>query len=68
MKRLLLAAGVLAAAGLCALPAFAADCDVTVGVVMELTGPAGAYGQAGATAVEMAVRDDNDAGGFGDGC
>ena len=68
MKRLLLAAGVLAAAGMCALPAFAADCDVTVGVVMELTGPAGAYGQAGAKAVEMAVRDVNDAGGFGDGC
>jgi ABC-type branched-subunit amino acid transport system substrate-binding protein len=31
--------------------------------VMELTGPAGAYGQAGAKAVEMAFRDVNDAGG-----
>ncbi len=46
----------------------AADCDVTVGLVMELTGPAGAYGQAGAKAVEMAFRDFNDAGGFGAGC
>ena len=25
-----------------------ADCQVTVGLVMELTGPAGEYGQAGA--------------------
>src|SRR5215216_6747134 len=41
----------------------AADCDVTVGVVMELTGPAGEYGQAGAKSVEMAFRDINDAGG-----
>ena len=41
----------------------AADCDITVGVVMELTGPAGEYGQAGAKSVEMAFRDINDAGG-----
>ena len=41
----------------------AADCDITIGVVMSLTGPAGAYGQAGAKAVEMAFRDINDAGG-----
>ena len=41
----------------------AADCDITVGVVMELTGPAGAYGQAGAKSIEMAFRDFNDAGG-----
>src|ERR1700751_1255697 len=40
-----------------------ADCEVTVGVVMELTGPAGEYGQAGAKSVEMAFRDLNDAGG-----
>jgi branched-chain amino acid transport system substrate-binding protein len=46
----------------------AADCDVTVGVVMELTGPAGEYGQAGAKSVEMAFRDINDAGGVLDGC
>lgn len=43
--------------------AFAADCKVTVGLVMELTGPAGEYGQAGAKSVEMAFRDINDAGG-----
>ena len=41
----------------------AADCTITVGVVMELTGPAGEYGQAGAKSVEMAFRDINDAGG-----
>jgi ABC-type branched-subunit amino acid transport system substrate-binding protein len=41
----------------------AADCKITVGVVMELTGPAGEYGQAGAKSVEMAFRDINEAGG-----
>src|SRR6201993_2101428 len=40
-----------------------ADCEVTVGVVMELTGPAGEYGQAGSKSVEMAFRDLNEAGG-----
>ena len=40
----------------------AEDCKITVGVVMELTGPAGEYGQAGAKSVEMAFRDINDAG------
>ncbi len=45
----------------------AADCDITIGVVMELTGPAGAYGQAGAKSIEMAFRDINDAGGVA-GC
>jgi ABC-type branched-subunit amino acid transport system substrate-binding protein len=45
----------------------AADCDITVGLVMELTGPAGEYGQAGAKSVAMAFRDFNDAGGVG-GC
>jgi len=68
MKKLLLAAVATAAVVGAALPALAADCDVTVGVVLELTGPAGAYGQAGAKAVEMAVNDLNSAGGFGDGC
>ncbi|WP_283193507.1 ABC transporter substrate-binding protein [Rhizobium sp. AN80A] len=48
-------------------PTFAADCDITVGLVMELTGPAGEYGQAGAKSVEMAFRDINDAGGV-NGC
>src|SRR5882724_12163918 len=68
MRKILLAlsatVAVLATAGL----AEAADCDVTVGVVMELTGPAGPYGQAGAKSIEMAFRDINDAGGFGSGC
>jgi ABC-type branched-subunit amino acid transport system substrate-binding protein len=43
--------------------AHAEDCKITVGLVMELTGPAGEYGQAGAKSVEMAFRDLNDAGG-----
>jgi len=47
--------------------AFATDCKVTVGVVMELTGPAGEYGQAGAKSVEMAFKHINDAGGV-NGC
>ena len=41
----------------------AEDCQITIGLVMELTGPAGEYGQAGAKSVEMAFRDLNDAGG-----
>ena len=45
----------------------AADCQITVGLVMELTGPAGQYGQAGAKSVEMAFRDINEAGGA-NGC
>lgn len=52
-------------AGTMAVPAQAQDndCKITVGVVMELTGPAGQYGQAGAKSVEMAFRDINEAGG-----
>ena len=62
MKKLLL---LTTAAGLAlSAQAFAADCKITVGVVMELTGPAGEYGQAGAKSVEMAFRDINDAGGI----
>jgi branched-chain amino acid transport system substrate-binding protein len=38
-------------------------CSITVGVVMELTGTAGPYGQAAAKSVEMAFRDLNAAGG-----
>ncbi len=41
----------------------AADCSITIGVIMELTGTAGEYGQAAAKSVEMALRDLNDAGG-----
>jgi branched-chain amino acid transport system substrate-binding protein len=47
-------------------PAFA-QCTVSVGVVMELTGSAGQFGQAGAKSVELAFRDLNEAGGPG-GC
>ena len=67
MKKLVLASTVLAGLSATALPASAADCDVTVGVVMELTGPAGEYGKAGAKSVEMAFRDFNEAGGA-NGC
>src|SRR6188472_2996585 len=62
-KMLLGTVALLAMAG----PLAAQDCPITVGLVMELTGPAGAYGQAGAKAVEMALRDFNEAGGAG-GC
>lgn len=67
MKKHLLATTMLAALAASATPALAADCDITVGLVMELTGPAGEYGQAGAKSVEMAFRDFNEAGGVG-GC
>jgi ABC-type branched-subunit amino acid transport system substrate-binding protein len=63
MKKLLLAS----AAALALVPGLAAACDITVGVVLELTGPAGEYGQAGAKSIEMAFRDLNDAGGVA-GC
>ena len=53
----------LVAALLCATTLGANACDITIGMVMELTGPAGAYGQAGAKSVEMAFRDINEAGG-----
>ncbi len=62
MKRLLLATALAAL-----LPGAAQACDITVGLVLELTGPAGQYGQAGAKSVEMAFRDLNDAGGVA-GC
>ena len=62
MKSLLLASAALALV-LAAGETQAADCKITVGLVMELTGPAGEYGQAGAKSVEMAFRDLNAAGG-----
>lgn len=67
MRYALLAMTALAGLGLSPAASLAA-CDVTVGLVMELTGPAGQYGQAGAKSVEMAFRDINDAGGVIDGC
>ena len=68
MKRALLTITALAGLALTSPVGHAADCDITVGLVMELTGPAGEYGQAGAKSVEMAFRDINDAGGVIDGC
>ena len=67
MKKFLQTASMVAALAAFAGPALAADCDITIGVVLELTGPAGEYGQAGAKSVEMAFRDFNEAGGVG-GC
>jgi branched-chain amino acid transport system substrate-binding protein len=68
MKHRLLAITALAGLALTSTAGHAADCDITVGLVMELTGPAGEYGQAGAKSVEMAFRDINDAGGVINGC
>jgi branched-chain amino acid transport system substrate-binding protein len=67
MRTTFLLSAMVAALAASTAPTFAADCDITVGLVMELTGPAGEYGQAGAKSVEMAFRDFNDAGGIG-GC
>lgn len=67
MRTTFLLSAMVAALAASTAPTFAADCDITVGLVMELTGPAGEYGQAGAKSVEMAFRDFNDAGGV-DGC
>src|SRR3954468_551025 len=66
-KRILFTA-TAAAALLVGANAAMADCEVTVGLVMELTGPAGEYGQAGTKSVEMAFRDINDAGGVAGRC
>ncbi|KQS75325.1 amino acid ABC transporter substrate-binding protein [Rhizobium sp. Leaf384] len=67
MKSSYLLAALFTTLAASASPARSADCDITVGLVMELTGPAGEYGQAGAKSVEMAFRDINDAGGVA-GC
>jgi branched-chain amino acid transport system substrate-binding protein len=56
-----LAAGI--AAMIAAPSAGAADCTIIIGVVMELSGTTGEYGQAAAKSVEMALRDLNEAGG-----
>ena len=64
MRYRLLALSVLA----CTAAAHAADCEVEVGSVMSLTGPAGQYGQAAAKSIELAFNDINQAGGVLDGC
>lgn len=65
MKSILGTAALMLLAGAMTSPALAqaSKCEIKVGVVMELTGPAGQYGQAGAKSVEMAFRDINEAGG-----
>ena len=56
------------AAGLAPLPASAQPaCPHTVGVVVELTGPAGRFGQAASKSIELAFKEINDAGGVA-GC
>src|SRR5258708_25363306 len=59
-KLIQIAAAATLLLGPCA--ASAADCKITVGAVLELTGPAGAYGQAGAKGLGIAFRDINAAG------
>lgn len=59
LKSLLAAAVAVSALG----ASGALACEVDVGLVLELTGPAGVYGQAGAKAVTMAFDDMNAAGG-----
>lgn len=67
MKKLSLSAAIIAALITSSSIVRAEDCTITIGLDLELTGPAGAYGQAGAKSVEMALRDFNDAGGA-NGC
>lgn len=67
MKKLFLTAALLGLVAGSASFANAADCTITIGLDLELTGEAGAYGQAGAKSVEMALRDFNEAGGA-NGC
>jgi branched-chain amino acid transport system substrate-binding protein len=52
------------AIALAPLPVFAQQpCTHTVGVVVELTGPAGRFGQAAAKSIELAFKEINEAGG-----
>jgi len=67
MRNTVLAATLLASLAFAPTAHAASQCAIEIGLVMELTGPAGAYGQAGAKAVEMALRDFNEAGGV-NGC
>lgn len=62
MKRLLLCSG-LAVAALGAAPAMAADCNITFGSVLSLTGPNAAIGKAIGDAGQLAVDEFNEAGG-----
>ncbi|MFO1058549.1 MAG: ABC transporter substrate-binding protein [Dongiaceae bacterium] len=63
MRRHLFGSALALALAALAAPAAKADCTITIGVVMELTGPAGEYGQKASKAVELALNDLNAAGG-----
>ena len=70
MQRVLAAVALTAlATGTCLAtsPAAAADCTITIGSVLSLTGPAGRFGQAAAKSIDLAFNDLNDAGGVA-GC
>jgi branched-chain amino acid transport system substrate-binding protein len=67
MRRQLLGSALALALAAFAAPAARADCTITIGVVMELTGPAGEYGQKASKSVELALNDLNAAGGVA-GC
>ena len=66
MRLAILTAAALAT-GLLPVAAAAQSCTHTVGVVVELTGPAGRFGQAASKSVELAFRELNEAGGVA-GC
>jgi ABC-type branched-subunit amino acid transport system substrate-binding protein len=63
MLRTRLLAGAALAFALGAATTASADCTVTVGSVVSLTGPAGPYGQAAAKSFELAFKDINESGG-----
>jgi branched-chain amino acid transport system substrate-binding protein len=67
MRRQLFGSALALALAALAAPAAKADCTITIGVVMELTGPAGEYGQKASKSVELALNDLNAAGGVA-GC
>jgi branched-chain amino acid transport system substrate-binding protein len=67
MRRHLIGSALALALAALAAPAAKADCTITIGVVMELTGPAGEYGQKASKSVELALNDLNAAGGVA-GC
>jgi len=65
MKITTWAASVCAATLIACAGAVQAQCTTDIGVLMELTGPAGKFGQGGVKAVELALRDLDEAGGVG---
>jgi ABC-type branched-subunit amino acid transport system substrate-binding protein len=65
--RLAILSAAALATGLLPVAAVAQSCPHTVGVVVELTGPAGRFGQAASKSVELAFRELNEAGGVA-GC